>query len=147
MNIKIRLAQPSDYMAIGNLIKNELSYADLNLDKAIERLKFMENDNNYCTFVALDTNMVVGFIGLMKGVGYEVDGMYAKITALAVNENYQRKGVGTQLNNQVEKWASENEITKIGLNSGIQRKEAHKFYEKQGYHLKSYSFSKTLERK
>lgn len=35
-------------------------------------------------------------------------------------------------------------LTAVSLNSGINRKEAHSFYENIGYSIKGYSFSKNI---
>ena len=67
-----------------------------------------------------------------------------KIIALAVSKEYRRKGIGTTLLKTAEQWAKENNIEVILLNSGLPRKDAHAFYESQGYFKKSYGFIKKI---
>lgn len=55
------------------------------------------------------------------------------------------KGIGKHLIQEVEKYAKINNMAVITLNSGISRKTAHIFYEKQGYSKKGYSFVKYLK--
>ena len=59
-----------------------------------------------------------------------------RVNAPAVDKNYQNKGIGKQLIQKVEKYAKTNNMAAITLNSGISRKTAHIFYEKQGYSKK-----------
>ena len=55
------------------------------------------------------------------------------------------KGIGKHLIQEVEKYAKINNMAVITLNSGISRKTAHIFYEKQGDSKKGYSFIKYLK--
>ena len=144
MNIIIHIAQNKDFNAICKLMQNESGYPNLNIKEALKRLEFFQNSENHETFVAESNDKIVGFIGIMKDVAYNCDGYYAQIIALAVLEKAQGQGIGTTLLKQVEAWSLENRINNIGVNSGLQRLNTHKFYEKNGYEKKSYSFSKGL---
>ena len=55
------------------------------------------------------------------------------VLGLVVDEKNQGQGIGTQLLNALEEKAKAREIKVIRLNSGVQRHEAHQFYEHQGY--------------
>lgn len=144
MNLIIRKAESNDFNVICMLIQNELGYQSLNINEAFKRLEFFRNSEDHETFVAVDNDKIVGFIGVMKMVAYNYDGYCSQIIALAVLEKSQGQGIGTKLVKQAEIWSLENGISKIGVNSGLQRLSAHKFYEKNGYIKKSYSFSKEL---
>ena len=114
-NIIIREIEISDGIKICNIIESELGYlynAELVKDK-INQL----NEKREKVFVAVDNDKVVG----------------ANILGLAVEKGYQGKGIGKELIWSVEKWALENEIYMMRLNSGITRKNAHKFYRHLGY--------------
>ena len=89
--------------------------------------------------------MIVGFIGIMKGLAYNVEGYYSQIMALAVSNNCRRAGVGTALVRKAEEWSISHGITSIGVNCNMKRTGSHVFYEKVGYTKRSFSFSKTLE--
>ena len=55
------------------------------------------------------------------------------VLGLVVDEKNQGQGIGAQLLNALEEKAKAREIKVIRLNSGVQRHEAHQFYEHQGY--------------
>ena len=144
MEISIRTLEISDYEAVQDLISKELGCNNLNKDDTLKRLDAIRNRKDYQTFVAVYNNIVIGFIGLYRGIAFNIDREYLQIIALAVNKEYQNKGVGTQLLNKAEKYAQNEKIFSIGLNSGLHREKAHIFYEHRGYVKKSYSFQKSL---
>ena len=73
-------------------------------------------------------NQLVGFIHVER---YEV--LYfesmANILGLAVKKDFQKMGLGKALLLAAENWALENGIRLMRLNSGINRTDAHGFYE------------------
>lgn len=144
MEILIRNLLADDYEAICNLIENELGYWNLNHDNVIKQLDAIQSRKDYQTYVAVNENNVIGFIGLNRGIAFNIYGEYLQIIALAVNKKYQYKGVGTLLLKKVEQYAENENIITIGLNSGLHREKTHAFYEKRGYIKKGYSFQKSL---
>ncbi len=144
MKVLIRDLEKDDYEAVCDLISNELGYVNTNYADAFKRLDAIRNRKGYHTFVAVDNNKVIGFIGLSRGIAFNINGEYIQIIALAVNKECQNRGIGTQLLIKVEQYAQNEKIHSIGLNSGLHREEAHTFYEHRGYVKKSYSFQKSL---
>ncbi len=141
----IREAIEQDYRAIWEFMRNELGYPNLDQAEAIKRLTYFKNNVDWVTFVADDEQgSIMGFIGVMKGVAYNIEGYYSQIMALAISEKAQRKGIGTKLVRKAEEWSLANGITNMAVNSGLKRLGAHAFYEKIGFVKKSFSFSKTL---
>ena len=143
MQISIREARESDYQAIGNLIKNELGYHDIDFARLFRRLEQMKISEHHATFVAVEKDQVLGFIGLLKYITYEIDG-YVRILAMAVSQEYQGKGIGSRLLEQAEQYARHNNITQIMLTSNQNRLDTHRFYEKNGYTAESFGFFKTI---
>ena len=86
---------------------------------------------------------MLGFIGLLKYITYEIDG-YVRILAMAVLQGQQNKGIGSKLLLRAEQYARQNNISKIMLTSHQKRLEAHAFYEHNGYTRKSFGFFKNL---
>ena len=133
MQINIRKAESVDYISIGSLIKDELGYQHLDMDKLFDRLDIMEADDKHLMVVAEIGNQVIGFIGIYKGIAYNYDGEYIQIIALAVLATHQSRGVGSQLLKWVEDYAEKQGIRSFGVNSGLLREKAHIFYERNGY--------------
>lgn len=144
MHIIIEEAAPQDILSIGNLIRYELGYTNLDFNKFTNRFQMMKQNKDYLILVAKDADRVVGFIGTCKGIAFELDGEYMRIIALAVNRDYQHKGIGSQLIRHAEDYAIEQNIHYTAVSSGLQRIDAHRFYEKNGYTKKGYSFKKEI---
>ena len=116
------------HKSVYNLIKNLLGYDNdiTDLSARLDRL----TDKGYTTLVAELNDVVVGFVGFLVMSAYEFEGEYIRILALASDKDYQNIGAGTALLKTVEKYAMDNGISTIALNSGAERTEAHCFYEK-----------------
>ncbi len=138
-----RKYESKDISAIRNILENDLGY-NCELDKLNNRVDEMLKRGNYQIFVACDGDNVVGYIGCVSYLAFELENEGMKIIALAVSKEYRRKGIGTQLLKTAEQWAKDNNIEIILLNSGLPRENAHAFYESQGYFKKSYGFIKRL---
>ncbi len=132
-----------DISGVRDILENDLGY-NCELDKLNNRIDEMLKRGNYQIFVACDGDKVVGYVGCVSYLAFELDNEGMKIIALAVSKEYRRKGIGTQLLKTAEQWAKENNIEVILLNSGLPRKDAHTFYESQGYFKKSYGFIKKI---
>ena len=138
-----RKYESKDISAIRDILENDLGY-NCELDKLNNRINEMQKRGNYQIFVACDGDKVVGYIGCVNYLAFELDNEGMKIIALAVSKDYRRKGIGTELLKTTEQWAKENNIEVILLNSGLSREDAHAFYESQGYFKKSYGFIKKI---
>lgn len=138
-----RKYESEDIKAIRDILESDLGYS-CELDKLNNRIDEMIKRGNYQIFVASDNDKVVGFIGCVNYLAFELENEGMKIIALAVSKVHRRKGIGTELLKTAEYWAKENSIEVVLLNSGLQREDAHSFYESQGYYKKSYGFIKRI---
>lgn len=114
-----RLAGVLGYPISESIVKNNMSRI-LNDEKQ----EFLVFDNG---------NQVVGFI---EAETY--DAVYSKeimfnVLGLVVDAQEQGQGIGAQLLSALEENAKARGINVIRLNSGVQRHEAHQFYEHQVY--------------
>ncbi len=132
-----------DIPEIRNILEKDLG-CNVPLNELSERIGKMKQRGNYRIFVACDGEKVVGFVGAVSFLAFEISKEAMKIIALAVSEPYRRNGIGTELLKTVERYAKANDIGTILLNSGLPRENAHKFYEAQGYNKKSYGFVKQI---
>lgn len=144
MKIQIRIMEEKDYDAICKLIHNELGYPNTEDESIYSRLDAILCHKDYQTYVAIYQDKVVGFVGLCKGIPFEFDGRYLRVVAIAVDTLYQNKGIGKQLMDKAEAYAREENIDLISLNSGLNRYDAHAFYEERGFDKKGYSFRKHI---
>lgn len=85
-------------------------------------------------------------IGLVRCCFFEHNGLYIRIGALVVSENYRNRAIGKKLMAAAEIWAKENGANTILINSSNreQRTVAHAFYKSIGYEVKSSGFVKYL---
>jgi len=104
----------------------------------------MKASDNYLTIVAESDCNIIGFLGFFKGIAYNYEDEYIQIIALAVSKEHQNKGIGSKLLRWVEEYAINHSIRSIGVNSGLKRTDAHKFYEHNGYLIYSYGFAKDI---
>lgn len=130
LDVKIRTISIDDAKEICTICGEDLGYpCDLSL--VTEKIKNI-NAVREAVFVALIDDIAVGFIHVEK---YDV--LYfetmANILGLAVKSEYRNNGIGKRLINEAEKWAVENCIKFMRLNSGISRTNAHNFYRHLGY--------------
>ena len=71
-------------------------------------------------------------------------GKYLYIDDLVTDELQRSRGYGEQVFEWLVNYARLKGCNKIGLDSGVQRFAAHRFYMKQGMHISSYHFSLSL---
>ena len=147
--ILVREAAAQDFPVIYSLIRNELGYSDFVEKDTIGRLERIGNNKDWATFVAVVNNEVVGFVGLMKGITYEIEGYYSQIMALAVSEKTRREGVGTALVKKAEEWSLTFGINNILVRSNVKRLNAHTFYKNSGFMQikESFTFAKDMQTK
>ena len=132
-----------DIFEVRNILEKDLGYS-VPLFELEYRINEMLYRRNYRIFVACDENKVVGFVGIVSFIAFEIKNEAVKVIALAVSEEYRHRGIGTNLLKAVEDFCRKNKFDIILINSGLPRTDAHKFYESQGYNKKSYGFTKLL---
>ena len=71
-------------------------------------------------------------------------GKYLYIKALVIEKNTRSSGVGKALLNWLHQKARENNYQKLHLDSGIQRKDAHHFYEREEMMFASHHYVSKL---
>ena len=130
----IREINISDAEEIQKICKTALGY-DVDINTVSNQIKKLSCDNkNHILAVYEDENTKKG-IGFVHAQVYE--SVYSdtglNILGLAVDPDFRGNGVGKKLIGYIEKYAMDNGISFIRLNSANHRVEAHKFYEDIGY--------------
>lgn len=128
--VSIRRVSISDYKDI-YLLNKELGYL-YEEEKVREKIKYIIENEKDIILVAYIDNNIVGYI---HGSEYEL--LYSdsliNILGFVVKESYRKNGIGTALINKLEGIAREKKYSGIRLVSGIERENAHRFYERNGY--------------
>ncbi|WP_424769364.1 GNAT family N-acetyltransferase [Paenibacillus sp. sgz302251] len=144
MEIKIREVVANDYTEVVFLWNDVLGVRTVTDENFRVSMEQMMKAGNYKTFVALLENHVVGFISIVHALAVGSANGYLHITGLAVNNDFQRHKVGTELLRFTENYAKDRGISSIILCSGMNRTGAHAFYEHNGYDRDSYCFDKII---
>lgn len=89
-------------------------------------------------------NKIAAVTGFMPMITL-YNGEFIWVCDLVTDASSRSRGYGKALLTYVEKWAKENGHGIVSLSSGLQRSEAHKFYEeKMDYNKVSYVFLKRM---
>lgn len=139
MKIVIRKCVLNDCAAIRALNTHEMGYSYTE-EQTKAQLAAVLKDSSNAIFVAVYDDKVIGYI---HGAKYNL--LYAdpmvNLLGIAVSEQFKKQGVGRTLLKTLEAWALERGAVAIRLNSGAERSEAHKFYEKCGFIFKKSQYS------
>ena len=128
--IIIRNAELDDLSKLTNLC-NELGYL-ANKGQILYRLKKILKSASDVVIVAVVKNEVIGWIHVFTSLRLESD-PFAEIGGLVISSEHRNKGIGKMLVNAAEKWARERGLSKIRVRSRLERTDARRFYEKDGY--------------
>ena len=71
-------------------------------------------------------------------------GVRCWVEDLAVSPNHRSEGVGKALLDAAKEWAREHGATHLELDSGLARKDAHRFYEREGPAWQGMQYTWTL---
>jgi GNAT superfamily N-acetyltransferase len=101
-------------------------------------------DDGYRLFAA----SVDGEIVSLVGIGIQVNMYYGRhvwVYELVTDDDYRSEGHGLELLSFVEEWAEERDCELVALSSGLQRENAHRFYEERvGMKRASYVYKQPL---
>ena len=93
-----------------------------------------------CVLVADDGGELIGFCTGYQDMHSVRFGYRAWVEDLAVHPDRRSEGVGKALLDAMMGWARERGATHLELDSAEGRTDAHRFYEREGYDYRSYSF-------
>ena len=138
----VRPAAPGDAAAIADLISH-LSYPTTARQMAA-RLERIAADKAYATFVTVENNRILGVVGACLCPLYESDVPAGRILALSVDPAARGRGIGAALVERAEAWFKAQGAESAIVNSGQQRREARRFYERLGYAATGLRYKKKL---
>ncbi len=128
----IRNAWIADCEVIRELL-NQLGYSQP-VEIIKEKLDKLISNPEDEVYVYEENNTVLGFITAHFSVQLAFEGDFCEIGYLVVDENVRSKGVGKQLEEYVTQVAQRKGCSRIMVFSMSYRTDAHRFYERQGYH-------------
>lgn len=115
---------------------NEASYLEL--------CKEAREKEGYKLFALYDHDEIAAVIGMQPMITLYY-GRFIWVCDLVTDENKRSCGYGEKLLSFAQEWAKENNYEAVALSSGLQRLDAHRFYEdKMGYDKVSYVFKRPL---
>ncbi len=123
--------QEKDFVELQKILKDALG-KNISYEKMQESYKILINNKDTYILGYYINDSLVGTVTL--NILTLTSGKEAMIWDMAVKEGYRRLGIATKLMNKAEEIAkSYEDVTRIWLFSGFQRKCAHKLYIKLGY--------------
>lgn len=109
----------------------------------INRLDFINNSSIDSLYVYVLNDSVIGLLGFRIRENIEENSRYGEISALVVDSDYRKQGIGKQLLEFAEQLANDLNCKGTWLVSGFGREEkAHQFYKSHGYVSTGYRFVK-----
>lgn len=115
---------------------DEETYLDLVLEA--------KEKDSYKMFALIDEEEIVAVTGFKPMITLYY-GRFVWVGDLVTDTNKRSKGYGEKLLRYVHEWAKENRYASVALSSGLQRTDAHRFYEnKMDYDKVSYVFKKSF---
>jgi ribosomal protein S18 acetylase RimI-like enzyme len=142
IDLAIRTAELTDAGMLAKLM-TELGYETRESEMAM-RLEAIAADSHYQTLVAVSAGKICGMIGTFCYYGYEHNSLGGRIIALVVSTGSRGRGVGKKLVAAAEADFAQRNISRVAVNTRLERKEAQKFYENIGYVRNGFRFVKTL---
>ncbi len=112
--------------------------AELQLEPSLKVWKEIEENKNIIYIGAVDQGKVVAtcFAVIIPNLTNHNRPM-CFIENVVTDQNYRKQGLGKKVIDEAIRIAKENNCYKAFLESGVQRTEAHKFYEKLGFNSDS----------
>jgi GNAT superfamily N-acetyltransferase len=105
-----------------------------------ERLDAMMQQNYRCIGIYDDTKLI-GICGIWTLIKYYI-GKHIELDNIIILPEYQNKNIGTKLMVWIEIYAKDNDCVASELNCYVGNKDAHRFWEKEGYEVIALHFQK-----
>ncbi len=142
--LKIKELQSQDEILAAFPVMKQLR-THLEENVYLEIVNEAKEKDMYKLFALYDKGEIVAVTGFKPMITLYY-GRFVWISDLVTDRNRRSKGYGEKLLSFVHEWAEDNGYKSIALSSGLQRLEAHRFYEdKMNYDKVSYVFKRLLD--
>lgn len=116
----------------------------LDLDAYLDLVRESYIKEGYHLLALYDQNKMSALAGFMPMTTLYY-GRFIWVCDLVTDEDKRSQGYGEKLLQYLEQWAKNNGYTTVALSSGLQRLDAHRFYEKKmEYDKVSFVFKKSV---
>lgn len=110
----------------------------------LKLVKEAQTKDQYKMAALYDNGKIVAVAGFKPMITLYY-GRFVWVCDLVTEEKSRSRGYGKKLLTYVHEWAKENQYESVALSSGLQRTEAHRFYEERmDYDKVSYVFQTSL---
>lgn len=114
-------------------------------DSYVDLVKDAQENDRYKILALSDKDDIVAVIGFKPMITLYY-GRFVWVCDLVTDVKQRSNGYGEKLLTYVHEWAKKNNYESVALSSGLQRLDAHRFYEdKMNYDKVSYVFKNSLE--
>ena len=127
----IRPIQLKDASRISELLA-QMGYPNTESFMSSKISKFLK-DENESSLVYEENEKVLGFISMHFITQIAVEGDFARISYLVVDENARGQNIGKKRLDDCKKLAIERDCDRTELHSNFMREAAHRFYFREGY--------------
>ena len=143
MTVEVRELTEAEELKLAYPVMNELRTHLVDVDDYEATLAEMRA-GGYRLFAAVEDDTYVALAGIAIRTNFYY-GRFLYVYDLVTSEKARSKGHGKLLLDHLEELARADGCQTIALSSGVQRSDAHRFYEnKMGYDRVSYVFKKAL---
>ncbi|MTI71585.1 MAG: GNAT family N-acetyltransferase [Firmicutes bacterium] len=88
-------------------------------------------DSDSLILVVEDNNEIIGYLSVERGFANRIK--HSGYIVIGILNSYRGKGIGTKLFEHLEKWATENNITRLELTVMTNNESGIRLYEKMGF--------------
>lgn len=144
MVIQIRHAAENDFPVVFRLLGQLWPDRELHIDEmhAVFSRGLNEKTDKY--LCAVLNNLVVGFCAIVFMNNFWQEARVAHIDVMIVDETVRCQGIGARLLEEACAVAQKSGCKVVNLDSGFHRPDAHRFYEKNGYVKRAFTFFKEI---
>lgn len=135
-----RDATIDDIDTVFDFVENLWDYNKYDKETVQKELRTILSNPAHFIFLAQNKHDTVGFCHGIIFDTFWMSGKTCYISGIMTREKYRGKGYGIKIMDHAKEIAEESNCRAMILDSAIQRKEAHRFYEKYGFEKSCYGF-------
>lgn len=141
----IREMQKKDCAAVARFWREYLDVPSATEESVTATFEKMSRDSRYCTYVAEEDGIVVGFLTFVEVLSFDDPDGYIKMNGIAVQPEYRRRGIAEQLVKRVEEAGRERGANSIGVATSFRRTGSQAMLDKLEYEKSAFWFHKNFK--